>query len=261
MKVLFYFVFFLFFIYFIGAFYLYLIQDKKVFQRHYAKEYSPKTAKKIFFTTTDGINLEGAYLENKKDAPLVLYFSGNANNVIEFIDNIAPKLKNYNFLGFNYPGYAGSEGKPCEECILKYALEIYDKYKPDIVMGRSLGTAVASFVASKRDVKGVVLITPFDSIENIAKLRYPIFPVSLLLKHKFKEYEFISKTNAPVVVVALKHDDIIPQKSLENLLKHIKNLKRVIYFDNIRHGFIYEHPDIVKILNRALKEVSGSDFI
>jgi len=261
MKTILFFILFLLFVYVLGAIYLYLIQDKKVFQRHYAKEYSPKTAKKIFFTTSEGIKLEGAYLENKKDAPLVLYFSGNANNVIEFIDNIAPKLKNYNFIGFNYPGYAGSEGKPCEECILKYALKIYDKYKPDIVMGRSLGTAVASYVASKRDVKGVVLVTPFDSIENIAKSKYPIFPISILLKHKFKEYEFISKTASPVVVVALKNDDIIPQKSLQNLLNHIKNLKKVIYFDNIRHGFIYEHPHIVEILNKALKEVSGSDFI
>ena len=261
MKTILFFIIFLLFVYVLGAIYLYLIQDKKVFQRHYAKEYSPKTAKKIFFTTSEGIKLEGAYLENKKDAPLVLYFSGNANNVIEFIDKIAPALKNYNFIGFNYPGYAGSEGKPCEECILKYALEIYDKYKPDIVMGRSLGSAVASYVASKRDVKGVVLVTPFDSIENIAKSKYPIFPISILLKHKFKEYEFISKTASPVVVAALKNDDIIPQKSLQNLLNHIKNLKKVIYFDNIRHGFIYEHPQIVEILNKALKEVSGSDFI
>jgi pimeloyl-ACP methyl ester carboxylesterase len=175
--------------------------------------------------------------------------------VIEFLDFIAPKIKNFNFIGFNYPGYAGSEGKPCEKCIEKYALEIFDKYKPDFLIGRSLGSAVASFVASKRDVKGVVLITPFDSIENIAKAKYPIFPISLLLKYNFKEAEFISKTNAPVVVIALKHDDVIPKNSLENLLKHIKNLKKVIYLDGVKHGFIYEHPKIVEVLKKSLNSM------
>lgn len=250
-----------FLLYVLGGLYLYFIQDKKVFQRHFAKIYTPIIAKEIEFITSDGIKLKGAYLENKKNAPLVLYFSGNANNAIEFVDKIAPKLKNYNFIAFNYPGFANSEGKPSEKSILKYALEIYDRYKPDIVMGRSLGSAVASYVASKRDVKGVVLVTPFDSIENIAKSKYPIYPISLLLKHKFKEYEFISKTKAPVVVVALEDDDLIPKSSLKNLLKHIPNLKDVIYFSGVKHGFIYEYEKIVEILNKALGEVSESGSV
>jgi len=247
----------LLFLYIAGGAYLYFIQDKKVFQKQYAKEYSPKIAKKIFFITSDGIKLEGAYLENRKDAPLVLYFGGNANNVIEFIDNIAPKLKNYNFLGFNYPGYAGSEGKPCEECILKYALEIYDKYNPDFIIGRSLGTAVASYVASKRSVKGVILITPFDSIENIAKKKYPIYPISFLLKYKFKEYKFISNTKVPVIVIALKNDDVIPDDSLKNLLKHIKNLKKLFLIEGVKHGFIYEHSQIINVINKSLEKLKG----
>jgi pimeloyl-ACP methyl ester carboxylesterase len=224
-----------------------------VFNKKWSKLIEPKVAKKIYFTTNDGIKLEGAITQNGENLPLVLYFSGNANNVIEFLDNIASKIKNFNFIGFNYPGYAGSEGKPCEKCIEKYALEIYDKYKPDILIGRSLGTAVAGYIASKRKVRGIILITPFDSIENIAKKRYPIFPISLLLKYKFKEVEYISKTKAPVVIIALKNDDIIPNSSLQNLLKHIKNLKKIIYIDRVKHGYIYEHPKIIEILKNALE--------
>ncbi|GAX88379.1 conserved hypothetical protein [Lebetimonas natsushimae] len=228
------------------------MQDKKIFNRIWAKPYEPRIAKKIYFTTSDRIKLEGAITKNGENLPLVLYFSGNANNAVEFLDKIASKIKNFNFIGFNYPGYAGSEGKPCEKCIEKYALEIFDKYKPDIIIGRSLGTAVASYVASKRKVKGIILITPFDSIENIAKKRYPIFPISLLLKHKFKEAKFISQTDAPVIIIALKNDDMIPNTSLQNLLKNIKNLKKIIYIDGVKHGFIYEHPDITNILINAL---------
>jgi pimeloyl-ACP methyl ester carboxylesterase len=232
--------------------YLYLIQDKKVFNKKWAKPYIPKIAKKIYFKTSDGISLEGAFTKNGDNLPLILYFSGNANNAIEFLDKIATKIKNYNFIGFNYPGYAGSKGKPCEKCIEKYALEIFDKYKPNILIGRSLGSAVASYVASKRKVKKILLITPFSSIGCIAKIKYPFFPVSLILKYKFNEAKFISKTDTPVCIIALKDDDKVPQKCLNILIKKIKNLKNIYYLNKIKHGNIYNYPHIENIIYKAL---------
>jgi len=237
--------------------YLYVTQNDKVFARKWAKEYTPTIAKKFYFTTSNGIKLEGAFVKNGENLPLILYFSGNANNVIEFLDKIAPKIKNFNFIGFNYPGYAKSQGKPCERCIEKYALEIYDKYKPSIIIGRSLGTAVASFVASKRDVKGVLLITPFSSIECIAKAKYPFLPVGFLLKYKFPESEYVKNIRAPITILALKNDDIIPKKCLNELLKNIKNLKKIVYIDGIKHGNIYEYPHIEKIVQSLLNSLKA----
>ncbi len=245
---------FLFIVYGGVCTYLYIIQDQKIFNKKWAKPYTPKLAKKICFDSSVG-KLEGAYLENGKNLPLVLYFSGNANNAIEFIDKIAPKIKNYNFLAFNYPGYAGSEGKSSEKNFYKTADEIFKRYKPDFVIGRSIGTAVASYLASKYKFKGLILITPFDSIVSIAKEKYPFIPVSLLLKYKFNEAEFISKSDIPTVVIALKHDNVIPQKSLKNLLKKIKNLKDLIIIDGVTHGGIYEYPHIEKLIKKALDEL------
>ena len=197
--------------------------------------------------------LEGGYVENKKNGPLVLYFSGNANNVLEFLDNIATKIKNFNFIGFNYPGYAGSEGKPCERCILKYACEIFDKYKPEIIIGRSLGSAVATYVASKRKIKKLILITPFDSIEEIAKIKYPFLPVKLMLKHKFKEIDWIKKVKAPVYVILAENENLIPKKCIENLLINIPNLKSIKVIKNSTHTDILQHKTIIKILKNYLK--------
>ena len=234
--------------------YLYFTQYDKVFNRKWAKEYNPKIAQKIYFDSSVG-RLEGAFTKNCENCPLVLYFSGNANNVIEFLDKVAPKIKGYNFAGFNYPGYAGSEGSPSEENFYKVASEIFEKYNPDFVIGRSIGTAVASYLASKYDFKGLVLITPFDSIVSIAKQKYPFIPVGILLKYKFNEAEFVSKTDIPTVVIALKKDDVIPEKSLKNLLKNIKNLKDIIWLDGVTHGRIYEYPQIEKIIKKALDEL------
>ena len=232
--------------------YLYFTQDEKIFNKKFAKEYFPKRIEKITFKTSDGILLEGGFVKNKKNAPLVLYFSGNSNNVLEFLDNIAPKIKDYNFIGFNYPGYAGSKGEPCEECIYRYALEIFDKYKPDFVMGRSLGSAVASFIAANREVKGVVLITPIDSIVNIAKNRYPFIPVSLLIKHKFEAYKYLQKTKAPVSLLLVKIDKTVPKKSIENVIKNISNLKKIETIDGVGHGNVYEYKGIEEKLRFLL---------
>ena len=246
MKILFSFL----FLYILICGYLYFTQDSKVFNRKYAKEYTPKTAKKIYFNSSVG-KLEGAITKNCENCPLVLYFSGNANNVIEFLDTVAPKIKNYNFLGFNYPGYVNSEGTPNEKNFYLVADEIFKKYKPDFIIGRSIGSAVASYLASKYKFKGLVLITPFDSIVSIAKQKYPFIPVDLLLKHKFPEAEFLSKSSVPTVVIALKNDDVIPKKSLNNLLKNIKN-KDIIWLDGVSHGGVYNYPNIEKIIKKAL---------
>ncbi len=241
-------------LYFGAVIYLYVTQDNKIFNRKWAKPYEPTIAKKITFKTSDGIVLEGAYIENGKNLPLVLYFSGNANNVIEFVDKTASKIKHYNFIGFNYPGYAGSKGKPCEKCILKYALEIFDKYKPEIIIGRSLGSAVAAYVASKRKIKKLVLITPFDSIVNIAKSRYPFLPVEKLVKYKFNEVKWIKNIKAPVNVLLVKNDNVVPQKNISNLLKNIKNLNKKTVVSGIKHGNIYEYKNFNKILTELLNQ-------
>jgi hypothetical protein len=233
-----------------------LTQDSKVFNRKYAKDYTPKHVKEIYFTTSDGIKLQGGIIEKNRSYPWVLYFGGNANNVLEFLDKTAYNIDGFNFVAFNYPGYVKSRGKPCEKCIYEYALEIFDKYKPDLVIGRSLGTAVASYVASKRKVKGVLLVTPFDSIEHIAQIRYPFMPISLLLKYKFEESKFVSKINAPISVILVKNDKTIPEKSTINLLKSVKKLNQKILLDNIEHYNVYEYPGIDKIMEKMLKGLS-----
>jgi len=182
----------------------------------------------------------------------VLYFGGNAANVLHFLDETASKIKRYNFIAFNYPGYGKSEGKPSEKLIEKYALEIAQKYKPKHIIGRSLGTAVASFVASKEDINTLLLITPFDSIESVASHKYPIFPISWLLKHKFKELNYLSLSRAKKInAIFVKEDEVIPKESIESIQKSIKfNKSKTI---DASHNLIYMHPDIAKIIEQMLK--------
>ena len=239
-------------IYLLALAYLYFWQDKLIFKNKYANSHTANIAKLIEFKTSDGLKLEGGYLEHKKGLPLVLYFGGNAANVLHFLDDTAYKIKEYNFISFNYPGYANSEGKPSEKAILKYALEIAKKYKPQHMIGRSLGTAVASYVASKIEVDTLLLVTPFDSIANVAQSKYPIFPIKLLVKHQFNELEWLQNSKAKQInALFVRNDEVIPSQNIEHLKTSVKFNKTIII--DASHNFIYEDRDIPKQIEALLK--------
>ncbi len=238
------------------CYYLYATQESKLYPRYLAKKIEPKIAKKVSFTTSDGIKLEGAFTKNGEDLPLVLYFGGNASNVIGFLDDVVTKIKGFNFIGFNYPGYGASQGKPSEQKILQYALEIFDKYKPQIVMGRSLGSAVATFVSAKKQPKGLVLITPIDSILHIAKKRYPFLPVSFLLKDKYLATKWMDEVQSKSAIILAQKEKVVPKESIENLFKHLKNVVYKKTIQDATHHDIFAHPQIINALEEALKRVS-----
>ena len=244
-------------IYMLALGYLYFWQDKLIFKNSYANPYIPQIAKLVEFKTSDGLKLEGGYIEHEKGLPLVLYFGGNAANVLYFLDNTASKIKRYNFIAFNYPGYANSQGKPSEEAILKYALEISKKYKPQHIIGRSLGTAVASFVASKIEVNSLLLITPFDSIADVAQSKYPIFPIKLIVKHKFNELEWLQNSKAKQInALFVKNDEVIPLQNIEHLKNSVKFDKTVTIDSS--HNYIYEDKNVPKQIEELLKDTSNN---
>lgn len=152
----------------------------------------------------------------------IIYFGGNAEpvaaNAPEFVDAFADATV---YL-VNYRGYGGSSGTPTEQAFYADAEAIYDHLKQlherIAVIGRSLGSGVATYLASVRDVERMVLVTPFDSIENVAADRYPIYPMSLLLKDKFRSVDHIEGVNAPTLVLMAEHDRVIPRARTESLI-------------------------------------------
>lgn len=243
---------FLSLLYIAASLFLYLFQERLIFKRVYAKPYQPTYAKIVKFKTSDGIVLEGGIVEHNKTLPKVLYFGGNASNVLIFLDKTAQRIQKYNFIAFNYPGYGNSQGKPSQKRILKYALEITKHYRPDLIIGRSLGTAVASYVSTQYKVERLLLITPFDSIENIAKNRYPIFPISILLKHKFPELLYLKKSKAKCInALFVKNDEVIPQEDIQNLQSSFK-FNRVVTIE-AEHNLIYNYKSIERVIASLLQ--------
>lgn len=116
----------------------------------------------------------------------LIYFCGNAEDVSGNIESFASALPGHSLFLVNYRGYGGSTGRPSQAALIADALAAFDHVQQahhDIaVMGRSLGSGVAVALASKRRVDRLVLVTPYDSLLNVAREHMGWLPVGLLLK-------------------------------------------------------------------------------
>jgi pimeloyl-ACP methyl ester carboxylesterase len=125
----------------------------------------------------------------RRDA--VLYFGGNAESVEENRESFTRALPSHTVYLVAYRGYGASDGEPTEADLLADALALHDdiaKRHPGgriAVVGRSLGSGVATWVAAERKVSALVLVTPFDSLAAVAQAHYPVFPVRLLLHDRY----------------------------------------------------------------------------
>jgi pimeloyl-ACP methyl ester carboxylesterase len=152
----------------------------------------------------------------------LLYFGGNAEDVAGSIDDFAATFPQRSLYLVNYRGYGGSSGKPTESGLAADALTVYGHVRTghsDIaVMGRSLGSAVAMSLASRRPVSKLVLVTPYDSLASVAKAHVRWLPVGLLLRDRYDSAALAPKVTSPVLAVIAGQDEIIPRASTDALV-------------------------------------------
>jgi len=200
------------------------------------------------------------WLVNPKMAKekLVIYYGGNAEDVFLNVDEFRDIHTASLFVA--YRGYGPSSGKPGEKELFADALAVIDdvvrKYSPQniFLMGRSLGSGVACYVASQREVQGIILVTPYDSIVNVARQSYSWLPVSLLLKHRFVSTDYLGNIQCPVLVMYGGHDRVIIPARTENLIRYIEGEKEVQFIERADHGSIDMFPEywesIIRFINR-----------
>jgi pimeloyl-ACP methyl ester carboxylesterase len=153
----------------------------------------------------------------------IILFGGNAEDVTDYLDSFAAAVPKENLFLVNYRGYGGSTGTPSEAGLLVDAVAVYDHVHasfPNVsVVGRSLGTGVAIYLASVRRVDKLILITPYDSIGNVAKKHFPIFPVDLLLEDKFDSSSRVKDVTAKTLVLIAENDRTIPRENTDALVR------------------------------------------
>ena len=124
-----------------------------------------------------------------------------------------------------------------EKAMEKYLKENVDKNKV-VLLGRSLGSGVAVNLSVKRDVAGLILVTPYDTIENVAMEHFPKILVKMILRDKYRSIEYSKNIKAPALLLAAEKDRVIPPKHAEELYKHISSDKKMIIIKDTGHNDI-----------------------
>jgi uncharacterized protein len=157
--------------------------------------------------------------------PAVIYFGGNGEDVGFNIPDLDRHLPDRAFYLVNYRGYGGSSGVPRENALIADAEVVYDwvraRHDSVVVMGRSLGTGIATALATRRPVAGVVLVTPYDSIANVGAGRYSWMPVRWLIKDPYNSVPRMKQVRAPVLVLVAGRDELIPKVRSDALIAAI----------------------------------------
>ena len=178
-----------------------------------------------------------------KNFKTILFFHGNAGK----IDNRIYKLNEFskldiNYLIFAYRGFSGNKGKPTEQGLYEDARAAKKWLNSNgvednsiILYGESLGTAIAVDLASSNSFSGLILESPFTSMEILAKKYYPYLPAKLILKDKYKSIEKISKINSPILIMHGREDKIVPFSMGEEMYKKFDGVKYNFFSDNDDH--------------------------
>jgi uncharacterized protein len=179
--------------------------------------------------------------------PALLYFGGNGEDVGANLHDFDRAFPDRAIYLVNYRGYGGSTGRPSEAALIGDAEAIYDQLASEhdriVVMGRSLGTGVATALASSRPVAGLVLVTPFDSIANVGAGRYPWLPVRWLIKDPYDSAARIGKVHAPVLVLIAEHDESILRPRTDALIAAVPaGLAHVVVIPTATHNDIETFP-------------------
>jgi pimeloyl-ACP methyl ester carboxylesterase len=187
----------------------------------------------------------------------VLYFGGNGEDVSGSLGPLVAAFPEREIVLLHYRGYGGSGGQPTEQALADDALALFDRVHaahPDVVVvGRSLGTGVAVRLASIRPVSHLVLVTPYDSLLELARAQFRAFPVALLLRDKFESWRYAPKVNAPVLIVAAEQDEVIPAASTARLgTRFAAGQARMVVVPRTSHNTISDAPGYPRLLASVL---------
>lgn len=189
----------------------------------------------------------------------LIYFGGNAEDVSVNLPILTKAFPDHAIYLMHYRGYGGSTGAPSERAIQQDALGLYDKVfaqHPNIaVIGRSLGTGVAIRVAAVRPVAKLVLVTPYDSLEEIAAQQFPYLPVRWLLTDKFQSGQVAADIKSPTLILMAEHDELIPRDSTEKLYSRFTNgTAKLKTISGAGHNTISNHQNYIFLLKTFIQD-------
>ncbi len=191
------------------------------------------TIQEIFFDASDGIQLQGFYIPQPDTDRVMLYLHGNAGNAsMRLADALRLAHLGTNVFILSYRGYGKSNGSPSEaglyldgQSALHYLQSnLGFSLERTIILGRSIGSAVAIELAQGNSVAGLVLVTPFSSGRDLARVM-GLSWLSWVTGQPFNSIGKIQNVNAPLLFIHGTNDHIVPQELGRKLFEQSRSLK------------------------------------
>jgi fermentation-respiration switch protein FrsA (DUF1100 family) len=221
-------------------------------------------AEELRLVTDDGEVLVAWYIPPRERHPLILYFHGNggalADRVLRFRMLAA---SGYGLLAVSYRGYGGSTGSPTQTGLMRDGETAYREarargYGGDhiVLMGESLGTAIATALAAAHEAAALVLDSPFLSAVDVAATHYKLLPARWLMLDQFRTDIAIRKVHVPLLVVHGDGDDIVPIDSAKRLFALANEPKVFIRVPDAGH-LVLEAPGVFARVREWIDTTTG----
>ena len=250
-------------LYLAALLYVFLAQTSLIFPARLALPAGapPPEAQALELAAPSGHRLRGLHIPSARsggERQLILGFGGNAWNAASAAEYLHELFPEADVVAFHYRGYAPSGGSPSARALQQDALLVHDfvkqRLQPDrvIAVGLSIGSGVAAYLAAHRPVDGAILVTPFDSLTELAAGHYPWLPVRLLLRHRMEPARELAGSNVPVAIVAAAEDRLVPPARTDALARAVPNLAYRHTVAGASHNDIYDRSDFQAAMREAM---------
>jgi len=255
--------------------YLYNAQDTLIFAyktlpTSYQYQMSQKFEERSYCVDR-GIELNALYfpqVTQSETKGIVICYHGRGTNLSRDWGKLSKFYiqRGYDFIVYDYRGFGKSPGQIDTSNIYSDPIKMYEiitseyKGKKIIVLGRSMGTNFATYVAATKKPDGLVLDAPFYSMLDMACLTKPYIPrvlIEKILKYPMRTNQFIKKVDCPIIVFHGTVDKTVPyceSVRLFDIIKH-KPKTQFVKLEGVDHFSLMQHPDYEPSIDGFLKEL------
>jgi uncharacterized protein len=191
----------------------------------------------VYVEAGRGARVHGWWIPGQSNSNLVLFFPGSIGNMSRELETFSFLLSlGASLMAIDYPGFGKSEGRPTESGCYRSAEAAWDfavrvrGFPPQniIIFGRSVGAAVAAWLAARHECAGLICHSGLTSVPEVAAQRYRFFPSRWFCYIRFNTLRYIAACCSPVLVMHSEQDRVIPVRHGRLIFEKAASPKRFL---------------------------------
>jgi pimeloyl-ACP methyl ester carboxylesterase len=254
-------------IYILGGIALYFLQDYILFhpvtlKRDHKYDFPEKNKEiNIPITENSNLNIVQFFSTDTVTKGVVLYFHGNKKN-ISWYAKYSPYFTKYGYEVWliDYPGFGKSTGKLTEQTLYDWANYMYNfartRFSADsiIIYGKSMGTGIATHLASLQPCKKLILETPYYDYPSVIKHYLPIYPIEWMIHYKIPTHDYLEKVIAPITIFQGTDDRLVTYNNAKRLKPFLKAGDEFVTIEGGSHNDLYNFKETIEKLDSLLRK-------